>query len=1426
MKRRKICFGSLVIVVLLICCIYFIKSRDILNLETINNIDYSIYLNIDEYSDDDLDLFLESINNIEEQNKEFMLIVTSLDGINDDFGAKNVIEGPNNQYFIEYTSLEEQEYAYQEFSKLGVLVDKNEVITLESYESSLYDDTQLILEDLDYDLQSSYNSWGIEAMGLDVAINIANDKDLEDVVVAIVDSGLDIDLFEESYPGKLSGTYNILYEGVELTDETGHGTHIAGTIAEGTSDNVSILSVKVAEADTFYISDAVSAINYIVSGEKADVINLSSGSNSSVASYNVALLAAKEADIIVVAAAGNDSVDILFYPASYDSTISVASVDSYYKQSYFSNYGNEVTFAAPGSGILSINGTKSGTSMATPHIVCAVALLKSYQDYTLEEVKDILIYYADDLGDEGYDSIFGYGFVNLGEIDYCDDASCAEPIIYGDYSESAVTKIEVLDSVVLPEYDYDTISNLGLVKVKITYEDDKYLIYNILELEDLEISGYDPDKTGEQTVTVSYNNFSDTFIIDTTSLVDSVWEYEFIDSTSIRLTEYLGEDITTLYIPSEIDNYTVSSLGEGVLGTDCDETDSYYSDVSTIILPSSVTQIDSCAFQYNKNINSVISYASGISVGESAFSNTDYLNEFIGNINSLGDYAFFSTGNLGSVTLADGITKISYAAFYNSAITSINIPSSVSYIASYAFAYSGLISVELPSSVTQINSYTFYNAEYLESVSSSASQVSIGYASFAYDYSLVNFSGNISTTSDYAFYNCSNLEDITFAENIETIGNYSFAITNLGDIVLPDSLLSIGQYSFGLANLTSLEIGSDLSSIGVYSFIQNSNLEKIVVNEDNLYFDSRENSNAIITEISGYTTLIAASNSTNVIPSSVDLLYNASFSYRVMDSLYIPEGVLVSSGNFQGTSIKELYLPRSLSTESFTDLNTDSYSNSVDVYRVYSDVYEDYNLSADSSYITIDAISSSLELENYVYYVGDEVDTDDISLEITYGTNISNYDATEKVDSSDLVITYQNGTNFKSDDDAFTIILYNEYGLIVFEEEVEVSVYSLSEIVPVIEIEDKTYDGTDSIDLSTISVSNIDSEDYSIVSAILNDVNAGNTTADVTLKLSDETYLIKKFENGLQEATFTVDIVVNKADSIIEYTSGNNEVTYDGNYYGISLNIESPTDATILYADENGDYTLSKMPTYKDEGEYKVNFKLSTNDNYKDIYGSETLKINPAQIVNFTEDLEGYQGEDYSLLIDLEIQNYEIYYSLDGKTYNLTKNPNFSEAGEYTVYYKVVKSNYETYYSSNKVTIYGVYYSDLIEVDGDYLVVTDFNTNLTDFSTNLGVYSKTNSYTLYNSSNIALTSTYVKSGDIYNLLINNYKTYSYSIVVLGDVYADGKISSLDYVQIKNHIMETKVIDDDVMLYSADANNDGKISALDYVAIKNYIMGGN
>ena len=99
-------------------------------------------------------------------------------------------------------------------------------------------------------------------------------------------------------------------------------------------------------------------------------------------------------------------------------------------------------------------------------------------------------------------------------------------------------------------------------------------------------------------------------------------------------------------------------------------------------------------------------------------------------------------------------------------------------------------------------------------------------------------------------------------------------------------------------------------------------------------------------------------------------------------------------------------------------------------------------------------------------------------------------------------------------------------------------------------------------------------------------------------------------------------------------------------------------------------------------------------------------------------------------------------------------------------------------------------------------------------------------YTVRNANGTAIsnTNTVVRTG--YTVEVTGNPDSKVIIAVRGDVNKDGKVSSLDYVKVKNHILKKADLSGDTAaFYAADANGDGKISALDYVKIKNLILKG-
>lgn len=218
------------------------------------------------------------------------------------------------------------------------------------------------------------------------------------VTVAVIDTGVSQvpDLKETAF---VEG-YDFVNDRVEATDDNGHGTHVAGTIAQSTNNGYGVAGVAykaklmplkvLARSGGGTIADIAEAIRF-AADNGADVINMSLGGGGASNLMEEAINYAYSKNVAIVAAAGNSNQNSSSYPARYPRVISVSALDSAGNKAPYSNYGAGVDISAPGGSetgkILqntidpqtgnSVFVGFQGTSMASPHVAGVAALIKA-----------------------------------------------------------------------------------------------------------------------------------------------------------------------------------------------------------------------------------------------------------------------------------------------------------------------------------------------------------------------------------------------------------------------------------------------------------------------------------------------------------------------------------------------------------------------------------------------------------------------------------------------------------------------------------------------------------------------------------------------------------------------------------------------------------------------------------------------------------------------------------------------------------------------------------------------------------------------------------------------------------------------------------------------------------------------------------------
>ncbi|WP_346293893.1 DUF5942 domain-containing protein [Sphaerothrix gracilis] len=266
----------------------------------------------------------------------------------------------------------------------------------------------LVPNDPDYGKQ-----WNLRSINAEAAWDRATGKA---VTVAVIDTG--IAPVPDLKGTRLVKGYDFVNDVAEAKDDNGHGTHVAGTLAQATNNRLGVAGVAfdaalmplkvLSSSGGGTVADIAEAIRFAADHD-AQIINLSLGGAGDSQVLKDAIEYAHHKGVFIVAAAGNANRNAADYPARYAHVMAVAATGPTGEKAPYSNYGAGVDIAAPGGatqpdstagGILQntldpqtgkpVFLALQGTSMASPHVAGVAALVRSAGIEDPDQIGDIL----------------------------------------------------------------------------------------------------------------------------------------------------------------------------------------------------------------------------------------------------------------------------------------------------------------------------------------------------------------------------------------------------------------------------------------------------------------------------------------------------------------------------------------------------------------------------------------------------------------------------------------------------------------------------------------------------------------------------------------------------------------------------------------------------------------------------------------------------------------------------------------------------------------------------------------------------------------------------------------------------------------------------------------------------------------------------
>lgn len=478
----------------------------------------------------------ENVMNVESIHTNRVIVsgLPDFEGFNPDV----VLESPWGEYIVQFTNTAEA----QRF--IEVQKTNPDVVYVEE-DAYYYVDG---VED-EETLKSNLGSWGTDYIEAPALVDYILKTGLaRSILVAIPDTGSDLD--HPFYKDRLySAGVDCYYNRGNADDKVhGHGTHVAGTIADCTQGlPVKILPIRVLGENGYGTSLTVATGIRVAADMGADVINLSLGGGHSDLKDSAIEYALGKGSTVCVAAGNENQSTSGRCPAHIEKCIVVSAINQSELRASFSNYGQSVDVAAPGVSIRSSvpnNRYESwhGTSMATPHASASAAMIKMLNpSFTPAQVEETLKKCTKDLGASGKDDEFGYGAIKLSKL-----------------IPAGMSSIEIME---LPKkttyFVGESLVTNGL-KLKAVYRDGSYKVVD---------NGYSCtptrlDNVGEQTVQVSYEGFTTSFKVQVKPV-----EVEKVEIATLpsKLVYHDGNklDLTGLSLKVTYSNGKVETITEG-----------------------------------------------------------------------------------------------------------------------------------------------------------------------------------------------------------------------------------------------------------------------------------------------------------------------------------------------------------------------------------------------------------------------------------------------------------------------------------------------------------------------------------------------------------------------------------------------------------------------------------------------------------------------------------------------------------------------------------------------------------------------------------------------------------------------------------------------------------------------------------------------